>query len=443
MTAPAPAYEFDEAFQRKIVALIVRDAGFNRRTQGLIRPEFFDDTVLSCLVNEGLGYYTAYSKTPAFSILVKLLKDGIDAKRIPAGLDFKDTLKALRKEDISDRDYVVDEVARFAKHQAIAKAIYESVDHLDTRNFDAIAQAMKAALDVGANSDFEPFDYFEDIDVRTTERLEIASGKRKRDGITTGMHLIDEMLYHMGWGRRELSLIMGAAKAGKTMSLLDFALKACLAAYNVLYVSLEVSAEIIGDRLDANLAAVRMSEITSKIRDIEGKVRAVTPKAGVFKINDFPTGSFSPSDLKRLIAWYESRSIKFDLIVVDYADIMAPDHWMSEERGNLKQIYIDLRGIACERTAPDDQYPAMLSATQTNREGARATVAKATDVAEDFNKVRTADLVISINATDEEMAMNEARLFFAASRNQAGGVTIRIKQDRERMRFIERVIGKE
>ena len=85
----------------------------------------------------------------------------------------------------------------------------------------------------------------------------------------------------------------------------------------------------------------------------------------------------------------------------------------------------------------------MLTATQTNREGHKATVAKAEHVSEDFNKVRTVDLMISINKTEEEAKKGIARLYFAASRNQEDGFTIIIKQNLEMMKFVESVIGEE
>ncbi|MFP3325107.1 hypothetical protein R0K05_18780, partial [Planococcus sp. SIMBA_160] len=70
----------------------------------------------------------------------------------------------------------------------------------------------------------------------------------------------------------------------------------------------------------------------------------------------------------------------------------------------------------------------------------RSSVATMTDVAEDFNKIRIADLVISINKTEEEKAAQEARLYFAASRNQRGDITIRIKQDLEKMKFLTKIL---
>ena len=84
----------------------------------------------------------------------------------------------------------------------------------------------------------------------------------------------------------------------------------------------------------------------------------------------------------------------------------------------------------------------MLTAWQTNREGHKAATADAQHVAEDFNVVRTADILISINSAPDERERNEARLFFAASRNQETGMQVQIEQDLERMRFIKRVIGR-
>jgi replicative DNA helicase len=96
-----------------------------------------------------------------------------------------------------------------------------------------------------------------------------------------------------------------------------------------------------------------------------------------------------------------------------------------------------LRGLAMKEGF------ALLTATQTNREGAKKAVATMTDVAEDFNKIRIADVVISINATDEERKMNQARLYFAASRNQRSGFSVRVEQAIDRAKFIRRVLGEE
>jgi replicative DNA helicase len=133
--------------------------------------------------------------------------------------------------------------------------------------------------------------------------------------------------------------------------------------------------------------------------------------------------------MQTLIDRYKAKGVIFDVVVVDYLDIMAPNIRTPDTVENSKSVYTDMRDIALVEGF------AMLSATQTNREGFKSTVAKAEHVAEDFNRIRIADLVISINITDEERSKGEARLYFAASRNQESGFTVFIQQDMATMTF--------
>jgi replicative DNA helicase len=158
-------------------------------------------------------------------------------------------------------------------------------------------------------------------------------------------------------------------------------------------------------------------------------------KAAPIIISEAPSGTMTPSQINRKIEQYAAKGIDFDLVVVDYADIMAPNYRSRDNsREDSKQIWLDLRAIAQEHNC------AVLTATQTNRIGARAKSVDMTHVADDFNKIRTADLVISIGATDDDILKREATLCFVASRNQAGGTKMRIRQDRARMQFLTKVL---
>lgn len=297
---------------------------------------------------------------------------------------------------------------------------------------------MRQAMDVGANHDGDVYDFGGALDARTGERLDRAAGKLPPDGITTGYPEIDSVLYHRGWGRRELTVLMGGAKAGKTTALIDFGLKAVKAGKNVLYITLEVAAKIIAERCDANISSVPVMQLQDQVHTVKDKVQHfMAGSGGRFVIKEFPSGSATVSDIRRLIERFKSRGMVFDLVIVDYADIMAPERYTDNQQENSKSVYVGLRGLAMSEGF------ALLTATQTNREGYKAAVAKAEHIAEDFNKVRIADLLISINKTDEERASKQARLYFAASRNQAGGFTIRVEQNPDCMQFVVRVIGYE
>lgn len=438
--AEVEKYSFDAAFQTKICALAVRDTKFMQQVDGLIRSEYFENGIEARWFDAALSYFTRYKKVPSdVSVYWRYLKERVELKKLDrdtAILMGKHYREVLETTDLSDREYVVDQVASFARHQAVAAAITEVIPSLRRREFDVVQTKLQKALNIGANTDGDSYDFGARIVDRTGERIDLASGKMPVTGITTGYAQIDEVLFHKGWGRKELSVLMGAAKRGKTSFLIDFGLRAVQGGFNVLYVTLEVSARIIAERMDANISDTPISEVKDRIAFVKEKVQAFMSDSGKrFVIKEFPTGSMRVSDLRRLLERYKSQGLLFDLVIVDYGDLVAPERTSDNAIENSKSVYVSLRGLAMQEDI------AVLTATQTNREGAKAAVATMTHVAEDFNKIRIADIVLSINQSDEERARNEARLYFAASRNQAGGFAIKVLQAPDRMRPITKILG--
>lgn len=429
-------FDFDADFQSKVAAHVMRDLEFMRRASHLVKPEYFENAGEAGLVAISVEHYKKYGAVPDAATTVQIMKERALKKLLKGEqLDaVKSAFKPLYSHPLTGGAYVAEKVAEFCRNQAVSTALLSSVDQLGKKNFTKIEELMQDALRVGINEDGNEYDYFDRLQDRTDIRLDKKAGKIRPSGISTGFTRMDDILYHKGWGRKELSIIMGGAKSGKTTALINFAKSAIISGKNVLYVSLEVSTDIIADRLDASFTDTEMKQLGTKILDVQTKLVALKKNMGKLKLHEFPPNSFSPAMLRRLIERYKSQGLVFDLVVADYADIMIPDFRMNDAIENSKNVYTGLRAIAVEENI------AVLSATQTNRDGFKSAVAKAEHVAEDFNKIRIADLVISINVTDEERAVGEARLYFAASRNQESGFTIFIKQDIAKMQFITSIV---
>lgn len=434
---PVAHYEFDEKFQMKIATLAVRDQVFARKVQGLIDPEHFENAAVATLVNLAQEHWNRYKQLPGTIAFSQILKDALISGKIRR--DLKDevvgTFKAMIKGDLSDRDYVADKVAEFARHQAIMKAMNKSLDMMGKNQYDQIAELIKKASSVGVSQTTNAYDYFAEIKSRSANRKDKVAGIKPPQGITTGLRKLDKFLYHEGWGRKELSLFMGWLKSGKSTGLLFFARNAAMAGHNTLYITLEMSEEIASSRIDASISEVMMKDLENNIDLVEEAVERAAKKAGHFFIDQMPGYSLTPSGLRQIIDSYAADGIRFDMIVLDYLDLMAPDFRTNSETENSKNIYVGVRAIAQE----DDI--AILSATQTNREGGKSIVAKAEHAADDINKLRIADLTISINASDDEKARGEMRLYFAAARNDASGITVQVKTESEKMIFIKSIIG--
>lgn len=440
MSEELEKFQFDEAFQTTIVALLCRDVDFHIRTDGLIKPEQFSNELEAGIASCFLEYFQKYRTIPrGKGAITEVIKDGIVKKKFRKGVvhEIPATLTALNDVVIADRDFVIDKVAEFARHQALKVAILESVDLVDKGKFDDVERVVKRASEVGVVETDQGYSYFDTIEERKLYREDLVAGRISKSGITTGIEIMDTILYHGGWGRKELSIYMGGPKSGKSMALIDSARAACFAGHNVMYVTLELSAKIVAERLDANISEITLSTLGISALEVADRIETARKDCGLLRIHEFPTGSLTPKALVRLLHHYKAKGTTFDMVVLDYLDLMAPDYRTTESIENSKQIYTGVRAIA------QMEDLALVSATQTNREGFQQAVQRMEHVSEDINKARIVDLLISINSTEDEKARQEARLYFAASRNQEDGITIRVKQALERAKFIARVIGKE
>jgi replicative DNA helicase len=433
------ATTFDIGFQTKILTLALRDNVFNQRCEGLLKPEYFDAESISYLIDLVNRHFTTYRDTPDAKIIIKHIRDAKAAGLIKDA--FVDDLKPLLSAafspivDLSNREFYVDEVSRFARHRALGEALAFSIDAYENGDeYDDVEVKIREALSVGATEGTASRDFFDSTADRVKIRTARLTGSILR-GVTTGHREIDDLLYHKGWGRKELNILMAGAKAGKSTGLAWFAIKAVEAGFNVLYTTHENSAEVAMDRMDAAIAGVTMKDLDTSAATIQTAVAKLHTKGGILKVEEFPAGEAKVSDIKRLIQRYKAQGIKFDLLVCDYADELNSERKYAEERFKLKEIYTSLRAL-CQT-----EDFAGLTATQTNKAGNKATTVTATDVAEDWSKMKIADGVITISATEDEKKLHQMRLHFALMRNNEQGITITCMIDRSRMKFISRIIS--
>ena len=448
-TTEEKKFEFDGEFQTKILGCMFAFNEFNQRTIELLKPQYFENDAEAALAKIMIEYFEAYKSKPDMAVIINILRDKIAKKTISRELldEVKVVLKLLPSVDVASSDYVADKVGEFAHHAAMQDAILRSAELLDKGDFDAIDKILDKARQVGlSNSITSGYDFFDEETIEERMRLKderllgLSDPSRRSKVISSGIPNFDKHLYHEGFAKQEMVVFMGLPKAGKSIGLAFFAKNAAMQGKNVLLVTLEVSKDVMAERIEASITQVKMNELMSHSTAVAEKIKehSKSGKVGKLILEERPTGTMTPSDLQGMITRYRNvDSIEFDMVVVDYADIMRPSRMTDSAIENSKGIYVDLRAIAQRENV------ALVTATQANREGTKGGTLRMEHAAEDFNKVRIADLLISINRTEEERAAGTARLFFAASRNQKGEFSVKVTQDLETMTFIKSVIGVE
>jgi hypothetical protein len=131
------------------------------------------------------------------------------------------------------------------------------------------------------------------------------------------------------------------------------------------------------------------------------------------RVKSYPRFSANVSDIRRdLDALEYSEGFIPDVIIVDYADILAPENvGDTDRRSRIDDTWKTLGGMAEER------HCLMVTATQSNRGSADKRNVMSTDVAEDIRKMAHVDVMISLNQTSEEKRLGIMRVGIAAHRD--------------------------
>lgn len=422
-------FDFEEDTQKEMASCIMTDTNFMKRCNHLLKSEYFANEMEAIFVDQAILFYTKYGECPNNIAWVQILKDLVTAGRVRDKDSAKDKLRELLTLKVRSKTWLLDKIAEFVKQRAVLNAYLSSAKLLaktsDLTRFDKAEKLITSAFQTALAEESPDYDYFAEIEVRTEYRRAVASGVIKRDGIPTGVPELDSVLYHQGWGKEELSVLMGGAKASKSFHLTFFAANAVKAGKNVLFITLENSIQVTATRLDAYLSHIGIDEQFAR-PEMMGlgveKLRDDTAR-GQFKIRAFPTGTLSPSHLQKIVEDYKADGLTFDMIVIDYLDIMTSSIRTTDVIERSNSIWVEVRAIA------QAEKLAVLSATQSNREGMRSVTLEMEHVSTDINRVRNADLVLAISRTKEERAEGKARITFAAARNNSDAFTLFVKQD--------------
>lgn len=237
--------------------------------------------------------------------------------------------------------------------------------------------------------------------------------------------------------RKTLSFLIAAAKKGKSWWLVDVGKAGIQHHHQVLHITLEISEEKTARRYIQSIFSLTKDQaqqlrVPYFVHDASGvtsiqfnefeRASLFDKRADLQKrlvqmksyppliIKEFPTGSLSTEQLYMYLDTLDrEKGFRPDLIVIDYADLMRLDS--KELRIDTGRLYKDLRGLAVTKNL------AVVTATQGNRESASAKLVNDQNVAEDWSKIGTADVVLTYSQTAQEKILGLARIFVSNARD--------------------------
>ena len=394
--------DYGPTFQTKILSSLLTDKVFISTIIDIIEVDYFQSDANKWIVKTIEKYFMEYKTPPSLDALkVELKKLKNDVLQVAVVEALK---SAWTHRESDDLDYVKDEILDFCKNQKLKKAILESVDLLENKDYDGIKMVVDTAMRAGTTRDLG-HDYISGFE----ERLETSARKTT----PTPWPVINDIM-DGGLGGGELGVMVAPAGIGKTWFLQTVGANAIKKGMKVVHYTLDLNQAYVGLRYDTIISGINTQQLKYYKEDVQSKLFDIQ---GNLMIKYYPTRTASVQTISSHLKQLELIEFKPDVIVVDYADILKPISNYREKRLNLGETYEHLRGMAGEFDVP------VWTASQANRSSLEEEVIGADKVSEDYSKVMTADFVMSISRKVEDKVANLARVHIIKNRFGVDGVT--------------------
>ena len=400
---------YNEETQELFLKFLISDPDLFARCQNIVKPEYFNLKYRKA-VNLFISHSTDFNSIPTPEQVSAA--SGVQIDIIPNVTP-------------DHHDWFLKEFETFCRHKALEKAIIESTDLLENQDYGTVENKIKDASQVGLVKDLG-LDYFEN----PKERLQWI--KDQSGAISTGWKGIDHKLYG-GMNRGEMTIFAGGSGAGKSLFLQNFAVNWSLAGMNTVYISLELSEQLISMRLDSMVSGYGTKEVMRNMDDVDLKVRMKAKGAGKLRVKQMPNG-VNANDIRVFLREYEiSCGEKVDCLLVDYLDLMMPiSAKVSGSDLFIKDKYVseELRNLAVERDL------LFVTASQLNRGAVEEIEFDHHHIAGGISKIQTADNVVGIFTSNAMREKGRYQIQFMKTRSSSGvGTKVDLRFDPDTLRI--------
>lgn len=409
--------KIDLSPERLIVTNMIVSEPFLRSISPVFRPQLLKTNYAKTVSTWIMEYYQQYKESP-----------GKNIQSI-----YRHKRKELRDDDEAES------IAEFLKHLSedweetdvhnVQYAIKQAIHYLKIRSLELLQEQIEAALsESNPLRGEQALAKFSRVEPPMGEGVSIL----KDAGKVAAAHLNDEEVLFSFPGalgqvigklhRSDFMSYMAPMKRGKTFHLWYAAETAMSHGHKVVFITLEMSENAMVRRAwqslvgqpneEGDVTIPYFEEYEDKwiVRERSESRKSIDPsnvdniqktlrkrfRRGDVRIMSFPAYSATVEDLEAHIdnlAYYDN--FIPDVVIIDYADIIAPSGGGNEYRHQLDGIWKRLRRMAQERNA------LVITATQAEK-GTFAKDASETSVAEDIRKLAHVTCMVALNQKKEE-----------------------------------------
>ena len=374
---------------------------------------FFDENSrVGDVVKVLLSFYSLYTKMPSRAVLDALLSKRVeelhvDLKTLTSTID-----GALALDISGDDTFIKDKFIEFIKNKTMYYAIMDSLDDIEkSKDVACVIDKMNKVMTISMDKSLG-FEYFKDLDrhldVLANPEAKLLTKLTDLDNITNG-----------GFWKTGKCLITFLAQPGlgKSMFMANLAVNYLMQDLKVAIITLEMSEDVYGQRIDAMLSGNDINAIQFNIQKVKDKIlsfKELHKNAELF-IKEYPPNTVSVKHIKAYLDKLVAMNKKPDVLVVDYINLLNPNSKtnnmsMYEKVGDVAR---DLRALSYIFGIP------VISASQTTRSGYDTAEVSMADVSESAGINHTSDFMGAL--FQQEGDQEAGRMCMKVLKNRFGG----------------------
>lgn len=341
--------------------------------------------------------------------------------------------------------YVLAQLDEFLSSQHIQLNILGAYDAVQKKDIEAARKYMYAGAKSSAS--------FSDPGLFLSMSKSLLYQPDAQQEFTSGIQQLDERRFTPARGN--LMLLMGLSGKGKTWWLVHIGAKNAKLGKKILHISLENNTKQVATRYVQNLMFLTRANgmPLSYYQLTEGPTREYL----VDRMHKLAKGLYDPEVINGIdaklqllnnivIKFWAPNTVTMPMLTT-YLDMLEqsqgfmPDELLidrpelfhlpksDERRIVIGDIMTDLRKLAIDRNM------AVVAPVQSNRSGKGRAILTESEIAEDFSQYMTADMVASINVTDEERRIGLARAYVLKNRDDVDRYCVILNQALEAGQF--------
>lgn len=358
--------------QKLLMSYLISDQELFVKVAPILETKYFDPSIKSGMTFLK-QYFEDYKAPPT-----------AEQMRAEVGLDVAVRPTMTRAE----QQYAADQIETFCRNKGMEHAILSCPALLAEGKFGEIEAVMKGAVTISLQRNIGT-DYFEDPELRLN-RLSL-----NNKPTPTGFITLDE---HLGGGinRKEMIIFAAPPGVGKSLTMANLSKNLLRQSLNVVYISLELSEEIVAKRFDSMFSGISQIDILKNITKTSIAIKKQAESNGNLTIKRMPESTTNANHIRAYLKEFEiTKGYLPDAVVIDYMDLMCSNQQISAENQFIRDKFIseELRSIANEYNLM------MITASQLNRGSQQL------ESMDDLSQAHIAGGISKVNTTDNLVAI--------------------------------------